>query len=51
MSIEIKHSKRRISYKKAMKFLDKRVHEIKENKNYELLWILEHPIIYTAGIR
>jgi lipoyl(octanoyl) transferase len=51
MSIEIKHSKRRISYKIAMKFLDKRVQEIKENKNYELLWILEHPIIYTAGIR
>tara|TARA_B100001057_G_scaffold72145_1_gene66363 strand:+ start:1057 stop:1668 length:612 start_codon:yes stop_codon:yes gene_type:complete len=51
MSIEIKISKRRISYKKAIKILDRRVKEIKENKNRELLWILEHPITYTAGIR
>jgi lipoyl(octanoyl) transferase len=51
MSIEIKLSKRRISYKKAMNTLDKRVQEIKENKNRELLWILEHPVSYTAGVR
>ena len=51
MSIELKVSKRRISYKKAMNFLEKRVQEIKENKNRELLWILEHPTTYTAGIR
>ena len=51
MNIEIKLSKRRISYQKAMNFLDKRVQEIKENKNRELLWILEHPTTYTAGIR
>ena len=51
MSIEIKFSKRRISYKKAMQFLDKRVQEIKENRNQELLWVLEHPTTYTSGIR
>tara|TARA_B100001093_G_C26650254_1_gene937141 strand:- start:413 stop:1024 length:612 start_codon:yes stop_codon:yes gene_type:complete len=51
MNIEIKLSKRRISYKKAMQFLDKRVKEIKKNKKRELLWILEHPTAYTAGIR
>ena len=51
MSIEVKVSKTRISYKNAMKFLDKRVQEIKNNKNRELLWILEHPTTYTAGIR
>jgi lipoyl(octanoyl) transferase len=51
MNMQIKLSKRRISYKKAMNFLEKRVQEIKENKNRELLWILEHPITYTAGIR
>ena len=51
MNIEIKQSKRRISYKIAMKFLNKRVQEIKDNKNRELLWILEHPLTYTAGIR
>jgi lipoyl(octanoyl) transferase len=51
MSIEIKISKRRISYKRAMDFLNNRVAQIKENKNSELLWILEHPTTYTAGIR
>tara|TARA_B110001452_G_C15123274_1_gene391484 strand:- start:285 stop:896 length:612 start_codon:yes stop_codon:yes gene_type:complete len=51
MSIEIKISKRPISYKKAMKFMKKRVQEIKENKNCELLWILEHPLTFTAGVR
>ena len=51
MNIEIKLSKRRISYQKAMNILDKRVQEIKKNKNRELLWILEHPTTYTAGIR
>jgi len=51
MSIEVKISKRRISYKIAMKFLHKRVEELKENKGRELLWILEHPVTYTAGIR
>ena len=51
MSIEVKISKRRISYKIAMKFLHKRVEELKVNKGRELLWILEHPLTYTAGIR
>ena len=51
MNIEIKHSKRPISYQKAINFLNKRVEEIKKNKNCDLLWILEHPTTYTAGIR
>ena len=34
-----------------MQFLDKRVQEIKENRNQELLWVLEHPTTYTSGIR
>ena len=51
MSIEIKISKRRISYKIAMKHLLKRVEQVKKNKDKELLWILEHPLPYTAGIR
>ena len=51
MSIEIKISKRRISYKIAMKFLNKRVENLKKNKGRELLWVLEHPLTYTAGIR
>ena len=50
MNIEIKISKKRVSYVKAMQFLNKRVDEVKEGKNKELIWILEHPITYTAGI-
>ena len=50
MSIEIKISKKRIPYKKAMLFLNKRVEEVKNDKNKELLWILEHPTTYTAGV-
>ena len=51
MSIEVKISKSRISYKKAMLFLNKRVALLKENSGQDLLWVLEHPITYTAGIR
>lgn len=51
MNIEIKISKRRIPYKTAIKFLQKRVEKIKAGKVNDLLWILEHPITYTAGIR
>ena len=51
MNIEIKISKRRISYKIAMKILNKRVNELKKNKGKELLWILEHPTTFTSGVR
>jgi len=50
MSIEIKISKKRIPYKMAMTYLDKRVEEVKNGTNRELLWILEHPTTYTAGV-
>ncbi len=50
MSIEIKLSKRRIPYGKAMFFLNKRVEQVKNGNNKELIWILEHPRIYTAGV-
>tara|TARA_X000001036_G_scaffold185002_1_gene174629 strand:+ start:19 stop:630 length:612 start_codon:yes stop_codon:yes gene_type:complete len=50
MSIEIKLSKKRIPYKKAMLFLQKRVEEVKNGDNRELIWILEHPKTYTAGV-
>ena len=51
MSIEVKISKSRISYEKAMLFLNKRVALLKKNSGLDLLWVLEHPITYTAGIR
>ncbi len=50
MSIEIKYSQQRIAYKKAMNFLNKRVDELKNGKNKELIWVLEHPKTYTAGV-
>jgi lipoyl(octanoyl) transferase len=51
MSIEIKISKKPISYNMAMLILNKRVEEVKKDENRELLWILEHPTTYTAGVR
>ena len=50
MSIEIKLSKKRIPYQKAMLFLNKRVEEVKNGDNGEIIWILEHPKTYTAGV-
>ena len=50
MSIEIKISKKRVSYKKAMLFLNRRVDQVKSGKNKEIIWILEHPKTYTAGV-
>ena len=50
MSIEIKLSKKPIHYEKAMLFLNKRVEDIKNGHNKELIWILEHPKTYTAGV-
>ena len=37
MSIEIKISKKRISYKKAMLFLNKRVDEVKNGKKKRII--------------
>ena len=51
MSIEIKISKNRIPYKKALFALEKRVEDVKKGLKKELLWILEHPTTYTGGIR
>ena len=50
MNIEFKISKKPINYKKALRFLEKRVNLVK-NGGRELVWFLEHPITYTAGIR
>ena len=50
MSIQIKISKKRISYKKAMLLLNKRVDEVKSGSNNELIWVLEHPTTFTAGV-
>ena len=49
MSIEIKRSIKPVNYTDALKFLEKRVAQIDSNEANELIWILEHPSIFTAG--
>ena len=51
MTIEVKISKKLIPYKVAISFLKKRVEKLKKGKSKDLLWILEHPLTYTSGIR
>ena len=51
MTLEIKISKKLIPYKSAFKFLKKRVDTLKKQKGEDLLWILEHPLTFTGGIR
>ena len=50
MDVEFKISKKPVNYKKALKFLEKRVNLVKKGGR-ELVWFLEHPTTYTAGIR
>ena len=49
MNIQIKISKKPVEYTKAIDFLEKRLVKLKNEKANELLWILEHPKIYTGG--
>ena len=49
MNIEIKISKKPIEYRKAINILESRIDKIQKNQEKELIWILEHPSIYTAG--
>ena len=49
MNIEIKKSKKPIKYEYAIDFMEKRLQNIHENKSKDLIWILEHEDIYTAG--
>ena len=49
MNIEIKKSKKPVKYEDAIKFMEQRLLEINEKKSEQLIWILEHEDIYTAG--
>ena len=49
MNIEIKKSIKPVKYKFAIKQMEKRLEEISRKKNKELIWILEHQDVYTAG--
>jgi lipoyl(octanoyl) transferase len=50
MSIEIKKSIKPVNYLDAIKFLEKRVAKLNKNNTNELIWILEHPSTFTAGV-
>ena len=50
MNIEVKNSVKPIDYTKSMKVLEQRVHDVFLGKKDELLWIIEHKPVYTAGI-
>ena len=49
MNIEVKSSVKPIDYLQSIKILEKRVHDVFLGKRDELLWVLEHNSVYTAG--
>ena len=49
MKIEVKSSTKPIDYLKSMKILEERVKDVFLGKKNELLWIMEHNSVYTAG--
>ena len=49
MNIEIKKSIKPVKYDEAIKLLEERLQDIHINKKGDLIWILEHQEIYTAG--
>ena len=49
MNIEIKKSIKPINYFDAINFLEKRLEDLDKNIDKELIWILEHDEIFTAG--
>ena len=49
MTIEVKNSIKPVDYMESIKILENRVDEVFSGKKDELLWILEHNTVYTAG--
>ncbi len=49
MNIEIKKSVKPVNYIDAINFMEERLEQIFKKKGKELIWILEHEEIYTAG--
>ena len=49
MNIEIKKSKKPVKYDEAIKLLEERLIKVDKENSDELIWILEHEDIYTAG--
>ena len=49
MNIEIKKSVKPVNYIDALNFMEERLEQIFKKNEKELIWILEHDEIYTAG--
>ncbi len=47
--IEWQTSARPVAYNRAVEAMEARVHAIREGSAAELVWLLEHPPLYTAG--
>jgi lipoyl(octanoyl) transferase len=49
MNIEIKKTEKPVKYQDAISLLENRLKLVSANKEKELIWILEHEAIFTAG--
>ena len=49
MNIEIKKSQKPVKYEEALYIMEDRLLQIYQKKSKDLIWILEHEDIYTAG--
>ena len=49
MDIEIKKSKKPVKYEDAVRIMEERLIEIHQKNSNDLIWILEHEDLYTAG--
>ena len=49
MSVEIKKSIKPVKYLDALRFMEQRLLDINSKKSRDLIWILEHEDLYTAG--
>ena len=49
MNIEVKNSIKAVDYRKSMQILEQRVEGVLSGQKKELIWVLEHKSVYTAG--
>ncbi len=49
MNIEIKKSQKLVKYEDALRLMEDRLLQIAQKKSKDLIWVLEHENIYTAG--
>ena len=49
MNIEIKKSKKPVKYEEAIALMERRLLKISKKSSNDLIWLLEHDELYTAG--